>query len=64
MQSVFIPLEFKDDLDIRPLWWVTTFEYLDRAWEWVQVTSEHVANHYNLLAVHGAAKLAPNIPQN
>ena len=37
---------------------MTTFEYLDGAWEWVQVTSEHVANHYNLLAIHGAAKLA------
>ena len=43
---------------------MTTFEYLDSAWEWVQVTSEHVANHYNMLAIQGAAKPTTNMPQN
>ena len=49
---VFIP-----GRDIRSLWRVTTFKYLDGAWEWVQVTSDHVASHYTMLAIQCAAKL-------
>ena len=47
---VFIPLEFKHQKDTRPLWRTTFFSYLDGVWEWVQMTSDHVANHYTLLA--------------
>ena len=47
---VFIPLEFKHCRDIRPLWRMAFFSYLDGVWEWVQVTSDHVANNYTLLA--------------
>ena len=47
---VFIPLEFKHHRDTRPLWRTAFFSYLDGVWEWVQVTSDHVANHYSALA--------------
>ena len=47
---VFIPLEFKHHKDTRPLWRMAFFSYLDGVWEWVQVTSDHVTNHYTLLA--------------
>ena len=47
---VFIPLEFKYHRDTRPLWRTAFFSYLDGVWEWVQVTSDHVANHYTALA--------------
>ena len=47
---VFIPLEFKHHRDTRPLWRPAFFSYLDGVWEWVQVTSDHVANHYTALA--------------
>ena len=53
--NVFIPLELRDQRDIRPRWRTASFQYLDRVWEWVQVTSDHVASHYMLLAnAHGA----------
>ena len=53
--NVFIPLEFRDPRDIRPRWRTASFQYLDRVCEWVQVTSDHVASHYTLLAnAHGA----------
>ena len=53
---VSIPLEFKHRRDTRPLW-RTAFSCLDGVWEWVQVTSDHVANHYILLAhAYAAAK--------
>ena len=62
--NVFIPLEFRDPRDIRPRWQTASFQYLDRVWEWVQVTSDHVASHYTLLAnAHGtkpAQSLAPH----
>ena len=44
---VFIPLEFKHRKDTRPLWRMDFFSYLDGVWEWVQVTSDHMANHYS-----------------
>ena len=47
---VFIPLEFKHHRDTRSLWRTAFFSYLDGLWEWVQVTSDHVANHYTTLA--------------
>ena len=53
--NVFIPLEFRDVRDMRPRWRTALFQYLDGVWEWVQVTSDHVASHYMLLAnAHGA----------
>ena len=30
--------------------------------EWVQVTSDHMANHYTMLTVQGAAKPATSMP--
>ena len=47
---VFIPLEFKHHKDTRPLWRTAFFSYLDGVWEWVKVTSDHVANCYTALA--------------
>ena len=47
---VFILLEFKHCRDTQPLWRTAFFSYLDRVWEWVQVTSDHMANHYTALA--------------
>ena len=32
------------------MWRTTFFSYLNGVWEWVQVASDHVANHYTLLA--------------
>ena len=47
---VLISLEFKHHRDTRPLWRTAFFSYLNGVWEWVQVTSDHVANHYTALA--------------
>ena len=47
---VFIPLEFKHHRGTRSLWRMAFFSYLDGVWEWVQVTSDHVASHYTVLA--------------
>ena len=47
---VFIPLNFKHPTDNRSLWRTGFFSYLDRVWEWVQVTCDYVANHYTALA--------------
>ena len=47
---VFIPLDFKHPRDNRSLWRTGFFSYLDGVWEWVQVTCDHVANHYTTLA--------------
>ena len=56
---VFIPLEFKHWRDTRSMWRTAFFSYLDGVWEWVQVTSDHMANHYTLLAnAQAAAKVS------
>ena len=47
---VFILLDFKHPSDHQLLWRTRFFSYLDRVWEWVQVTCNHVANHYTTLA--------------
>ena len=47
---VFIPLKFKHCRDTQLLWRMAFFSYLDGVWEWVQVTSDHLANHYTTLA--------------
>ena len=53
--NIFIPLEFRNSRDTRPKWRTASFQYLDGVWEWVQVTSDHVASTYPLLATtHGA----------
>ena len=41
---VFIPLKFKHHRDTQPLWRTAFSSYLDGVWEFVQVTSDHVAN--------------------
>ena len=41
---VFIPLDFKHPRDNQFLWRTGFFSYLDRVWEWVQVTCDHVAS--------------------
>ena len=56
--NVFIPLEFRHPRDTRPRWRTASFQYLDGMWEWVQVTSDHVASHYTLLANAYSAKPA------
>ena len=56
--NIFIPLDFKHRKDTRPLWRTTTFSYLNGVWEWVHVTSDHVANHYTLLINAYAAEKA------
>ena len=61
---VFIPLKFRDPQDTRSQWRVASFEYLDGAWEWVQVMSDHMASHYTMLAIQYAAKPAGGAPQN
>ena len=61
---VFIPLKFRDPLDTRSQWRVASFEYLDGVWEWVQVTSDHVASHYTMLAIQYATKPAGGALQN
>ena len=54
---VFIPLELQHRKDTRPLWRTAIFSYLDGVWEWVQVTSDHVANHYtHLVHTYATAK--------
>ena len=58
---VFIPLEFKHCMDTRPMWRTAFFSYLDGVWEWVQVTSDHMANHYTLLA-HASATTKASSP--
>ena len=55
---IFIPLEFKHHRDIGPLWRTAFFSYLNWVQEWVQVTSDHVANHYSALAHTYAATKA------
>ena len=55
---VFIPLEFKHCRDTQSLQRTAFFSYLDGVWEWVQVTSDHVANHYTTLAHAYAATKA------
>ena len=47
---VFIQLEFKHHRDTRPLRRTAFFFYLNGVSEWVQVTSDHVANHYTALS--------------
>ena len=52
--NVFIPLEFRDQRDIRPRGRTALFQYLNGVWEWVQVMSDHVASHHTMLAnAHG-----------
>ena len=46
---VFIPLDFKHPRDDQSFWRTGFFSYLDGVWEWVQVTCDHVANHYTAL---------------
>ena len=59
---VFIPLEFKHCRDTRPLWRTALFSYLNGVWEWVQVTSGHMANHYTALAhAYAATKASSQI---
>ena len=62
---MFIPWEFKHRRDTRLMWRTAFFSYLDGVWEWIQVTSNHVANHYTLLAhVYAAEKaLTPTLAQ-
>ena len=55
---VFIPLKFKHYRDTQPLWRMAFFSYLNRVWEWVQVTSDHMANHYTALTHAFAATKA------
>ena len=55
---VFIPLKFKHHRDNQSLWRTAFFSYLDRVWEWVQVSSDHVVNHYTTLAHTYAATKA------
>ena len=55
---VFIQLEFKHHRDTRPLWRTAFFSYLNRVLEWVEVTSDHMANHYTALAHAFAATKA------
>ena len=55
---VFIPLEFKHQRDTRLRWRTAIFSYLNGVWEWVQVTNNHIANHYTLLAHTYAAEKA------
>ena len=55
---VFILLDFKHPRDNWSLWRTGFFSYLDGLWEWVQVTCDHVANHYTALAHAYAATKA------
>ena len=42
------------------MWRTAFFSYLNRVWEWIQVTSNHMANHYTLLAhAYAAEKASP-----
>ena len=58
MAHVFILLNFKHPRDNQSLWRTGFFSYLDGVWEWVQVTCDHVANHYTTLAHAYAATKA------
>ena len=58
---VFIPLDFKNRKDTRPLWGTAFFSYLDGVWEWVQVTSDQVVNHYTFLSHAYGAQKAPTL---
>ena len=58
---VFIPLEFNHQRNTRPMWRTAFFSYLDGVWEWVQVISDHMANHYTLLA-HAYATIKASSP--
>ena len=53
--------EFKHCRDTQSLWRAAFFSYLDRVWEWVQVTSDHVANHYTALT-HAYAATKASFP--
>ena len=55
---VFIALEFKHHGDTLSLWRMAFVSYPDGVWKWVQVTSDHVANHYTALAHAYAATKA------
>ena len=44
--------------DTQPVWRMAFFSYLDGVSEWVQVTSDHMANHYTTLAHAFAATKA------
>ena len=55
---VFILLDFKHPRGNRSLWRTGFFSYLDWVWEWIQVTCDHVANHYTTLAHAYAATKA------
>ena len=61
---VLIPLEFRDPRDTRSKWRVASFKYLDGVWEWVQVTRDHMASHYTMLAIQYATKPAGWTPRN
>ena len=38
---------------------MSSFSYLNGVWEWVQVTSDHMVNHYTLLAhAYAATKIS------
>ena len=55
---VFIPLKFKHRRDTQSLLRTAFFSYLDGVWEWLQVTNDHVPNHYTALAHAYAATKA------
>ena len=58
---VFIPLKLKHCRDTQPLWRTAFFSYLDGVWEWVQMTSDQVANHYTTLTHVFAATKASSL---
>ena len=47
---IFILLGFKHPRDNQLLWRTGFFSNQDGVWEWVQVTCDHMANHYTALA--------------
>ena len=56
---VFIALEFKHCRDTQSLWMTAFSSYLDRVWEWIQVTSDHIANQYTAFThAYAATKVA------
>ena len=61
---VFIPLEFKHHRDTQPLWRMAFFSTLDGVWKGVQVTSDHMANHYTTLThTFAATKVSSQVPR-
>ena len=59
---VFIPLDFKHPRDNQSLWRTGFFSNLDGVWEWVQVTCDHMANHYTTLAhAYAATKASSSV---